>query len=89
MFLLLLNEVQVSCVDLLHLRGSLSGWILVGVVEMCLSLLFKRSQMRASVNSGVWGVPILARWLTNQTRNHEVVGSIPGLTQWLEDLELP
>ena len=25
---------------------------------------------------------------TNLTRNHEVVGSIPDLTQWVEDLEL-
>ena len=25
------------------------------------------------------GVPIVAQWLTNMTRNHEVVGSIPGL----------
>ena len=26
---------------------------------------------------------------TNPTRNHEVVGSIPGLTQWVKDPELP
>ena len=25
----------------------------------------------------------------NPTRNHEVVGLIPGLTQWLKDLMLP
>ena len=31
----------------------------------------------------------MARQLTNQTRFHEVVGSIPGLTQWVEDLALP
>ena len=24
----------------------------------------------------------------NQTRNHEVIGSIPGLTQWVKDLAL-
>ena len=29
----------------------------------------------------VQGVPIVAQWLTNPTRNHEVIGSIPGLTQ--------
>ena len=27
----------------------------------------------------------MAQWLTNPTRNHEVVGSIPGLTQWVKD----
>ena len=34
------------------------------------------------------GAPVVAQWLTNPTRNHEVVGSIPGLTQWVEDLVL-
>ena len=27
----------------------------------------------------VLGVPVVAQWLTNPTRNHEVVGSIPDL----------
>ena len=27
----------------------------------------------------------MAQWLTNPTRKHEVVGSIPGLTQWDKD----
>ena len=31
------------------------------------------------------GVPIVVQWLTNPTRNHEVAGSIPGLTQWVKD----
>ena len=35
------------------------------------------------------GVPAVAQWLMNQTRNHEVTGSIPGLTQWVKDLVLP
>ena len=32
-----------------------------------------------------FGVPVMVQWLTNPTRNHEVLGSIPGLAQWVKD----
>ena len=31
------------------------------------------------------GVPIVSQWIANLTSIHEVVGSVPGLTQWLKD----
>ena len=27
----------------------------------------------------------MAQWLTNLMRNHEVVGSVPALSQWVND----
>ena len=35
------------------------------------------------------GVPFVAQWLTNPTRNHEVAGSVPALAQWVNDPALP
>ena len=36
-----------------------------------------------------FGVPVMAQWLTNPTRNHEVAGSVPALAQWVNDPALP
>ena len=34
----------------------------------------------------LFGVPVVAQWLLmNLIRNHEVVGSIPALAQWVKD----
>ena len=35
------------------------------------------------------GVPVVAHWLMNPTRNHGVVGLMPGLAQWVKDPVLP
>ena len=41
------------------------------------------------IAKGLRGVPVVAQWLTNPTRNHEVAGSVPALAQWVNDLALP
>ena len=44
---------------------------------------------RETLRSRQGGVPVVAQWLMNPTRSHEVVGSIPGLVQGVKDLVLP
>ena len=34
------------------------------------------------------GVPVVAQWLTNPTKNPEVAVLNPGLAQWVKDLAL-
>ena len=35
------------------------------------------------------GVPVVAQWFTNPTRNHEVAGSVPALALWVNNPALP
>ena len=44
---------------------------------------------KMSIKNGEKGVPVVAQWLTNPTRNHAVAGSIPDLAKWVNDPALP
>ena len=44
---------------------------------------------KISPNKKLWAEFLSwAQWSANPTRNHEVVGSIPGPAQWVKDLAL-
>ena len=59
-----------------------SQWSLVTVVTSGLQGL-------ELVRAAHLGVPVVAQQLTNPTGTHEVLGSIPGLSQWVKNPALP
>ena len=56
---------------------------------MCVCLDTSLENFKNSIKNPNGGVPVVAQWLTNPTRNHEVAGSVPALAQWVNDPALP
>ena len=70
-----------------NLVGGLSPKPLCEKCALVYATILKDEQQHES--SLHVGVPVVAEWLTNPTRNHEVESSIPALAQWVNDLALP
>ena len=58
--------------------------VIMKLIKIYAKLILKWQAHRRSS-----GVPVVAQWLTNPTRNHEVAGSVPALAQWVNDPALP
>ena len=74
-------------------RRSVSLWPAAeeehGGKKVVAGALQSKAMARATLRGMRVGVPVVAQWLTNPTRNHEVEGSVPALAQWVNDPALP
>ena len=64
-------------------------YILIFIISFFCSVAHSEIFSFLVANKICLGVPVMAQWLTNPTRNHEVAGSIPALAQWVNDPALP
>ena len=55
---------------------------------MVLSISTESNETEFVLKYSVIGVPVVAQWLMNPTKNSEVMGAIPGFAQWVKGLAL-
>ena len=68
-----------------HLLHTVPRKTASGYVRNCHSFLRNLRILRTESKVHMSGVPVVAQWLTNLTRNPDVAGLVPGLAQWVKD----
>ena len=66
--------------------------ILIKILQILVTVSLKQETVimeSGYIKEAARGVPVVAQQVKNPTSTHEDAGSIPGLTQWVEDLALP
>ena len=58
-------------------------------LSVCGESQFGKKGGRRTFLKFAFGVPVMAQWFMNPSRNHDVAGSIPGLALWVKNPVLP
>ena len=87
-----INEIETK--KTIEKTNEMKSWFFEKIkkIDKHLARLIKKKRERTQINkirNEKGGVPVVAQWLTNPTRNHEVAGSVPALAQWVNDPALP